>query len=339
MGLWKKELQEDEKNGEIDAYKRNLIAQFNKENYQLKEFENQKFLKYVEPKELEEKLAPLRNRDSQFIEKTITPFRYSREIEEGKKYTKDEVVVLWEKVFLEAKIPLSPEKYHHLAYELSSLFGAIALLYEHQNLWLEEHPEYVDWTIDYAERVLIEAPSRLNDIYMAGGIDSWDTFMARFLPKLWAKNLKNKKIRKSLGLLCLKSTYDTNEVLYRNVANELNWHHQDFIQLQNLIIQWSLGVYRFFETQNKEDLPLIYNETIFQRIIKRFSKKEKSPEVSWIDIYGNKILKEFISDKTQKEIINWSEKRMITVHVEHDSWVVIKQRLTIRELLGLIPRC
>ncbi|MCT4665144.1 MAG: ATP-binding protein [Flavobacteriales bacterium] len=333
--FWKGELQQDEKDGEIDAYKRNLIAQFNKENYRLKEFENQKFLEYVEPKELEEKLVPLRNTDSQFFEKTITPFRYSREIEEGKTYTKDEVVALWEKVFSEAEIPLSPEKYHHLAYELSSLFGAIALLYEHQNLWLEEHPEYIDWTIDYTEKVLIKAPSRLNDLYMAGGIDSWDTFIARFLPELWAKDLRNKKIRKSLGLLCLKSTYDTNEVLFRNVANELNWHHQDFIQLQNLIIQWSIGVYRFFKTQNKEELPPVYKETIFQKLIKRIFKKEKDQEVSWIDIYAHKILEEFISDKTTKEIVNWSEERMITAHVDHHSWGRNKEKENNRKAPGL----
>ncbi len=333
--LWKRELQENEKAGEVDAYKRNLIAQFDKENYQLKEFENHKFLKYVEPKELEEKLAPLRNIDSQFYEKTITPFKYSREIEEGKNYSKDEVNALWEKVFSETEIPLSPEKYHHLAYELSSLFGAIALLYEHQNLWLEEHPEYVDWTIDYTEKVLMKAPGRLNELYMAGGIGSWDTFMARFLPKLWAKDLKNKKIRKSLGLLSLKSTYDTNEVLFRNVSNELSWHHQDFVQFQNLIIQWSIGVYHFFRTQDKEELSSINKETIFRKLIKRIFRKEKGQELSWIDIHAHKILEEFISDKTKKKIINWSEKRIITVHVDYNSWRRNKTKENNRKAPGL----
>lgn len=333
--VWQAELQEDEMDGKIDAYKSNLIAQFNKENYQRKEFENNIYLEYIEPEELKEKLTPLRNKDSQFFEKTITPFKYSREIEEGKKYTKDKVVALWEKVFLEAKIPLSPEKYHHLAYELSSLLGAIALLYEHQNLWLEEHPEYVDWTIDYVEKVLIKAPSRLNGLYMAGLIDSWDTFIARFLPKLWAKDLKNKKIRKSLGLLCLKSTYDTNEVLFRNVANELSWNNKDFIQLQNLIIQWSIGVYRFFRTHDKDELPPVYKETLFQKLIKRIINKEKDHEVTWIDIYAHKILDEFISDKTEKKIIDWSEKRMITDYVDHHSWRRKKVKENNRKSPGL----
>lgn len=333
--LWKGELQEHEKDGEIDAYKRNLIAQFNKDNYQLKEFEKQKFLEYVEPKELEEKLAPLRNMDSQFIEKTITPFRYAREIEEGKTYTQDEVVALWKIVFSDAEIPLSPEKYHRLAYELSSLFGAIAILYEHLDLWLEEHPEYVDWTIDFTDKVLMKAPSRLNELYMAEGINSWDIFIARFLPKLWKKDLKNKKIRKSMGILCLKSTYETNEILFRNVASELRWHHQDFIQLQNLIIQWSIGVYRFFRTQDKEELPLLNKETIFQKLLKLFFKKEQVHELSWIDKYAHKILEEFISDKMEKKIIGWSKERMITVHVDPHSWGRNKAKENNRKAPGL----
>jgi hypothetical protein len=331
--LWKEELQTEEKDRGLDAYKRNLIAQFNKENYQQKEFEDQIRFEYIEPKELKEELAPLRNNDK-FFEDMIMPFKYSKEIEEGKKYSKEEVKTLWEKVLSESKITLSPEKYDHLNYELSSIFGAMALLYEHQELWIEEHHRYLDWTIDFTTKVLMEAPSRLEDLYMAGGLDSWDTFIAKFLPKLWVNDLQNKKVRNSIGLLCLKTTYDTNEVLFRNVATELNWDHESFVQLQNLTIQWSLGVYRFFNTRKKEELPLVYEEEELQKFRQIFNENNDQ-EASWLDLYGNKILEEFISDQTEKELVSWSEKRMITTYVDHNSWKHDKSKENNRKRSGL----
>jgi len=59
--LWVIELKLGEKNGEIDVYKRNLIAQFDKENYIIETIENKDYFQYVEPNKLTEQLASLRN--------------------------------------------------------------------------------------------------------------------------------------------------------------------------------------------------------------------------------------------------------------------------------------
>ena len=317
--LWQEELDINEKDDNIDVYKRNLIAQFNLENYKLIENKGQTYYHYDEPKELQEILAPFRINNNEFLQKTLSPFRYISEIEDGKKYTKKEVNDLWEKVFIDSNISLSLEKYDYLSNELSSIFGAIALLFEHQDVWINEHPEHITWSIDFTEKVLINAPYNLKKLYMAEGSHSWSAFIAKLLAKIWVTDLKNKKIRHSIGLLCLKSTYDINQLLFKNVSNELKWSDQNFIQLQNLIIEWSIGVYRFFNTKNEDELPKLYEKPLFQRFINRLYTCLSKQETSWINVFAHKRLKEFVNDKTKYNIINWSEKRMVNTYIDRYS--------------------
>ncbi|BDD04423.1 hypothetical protein [Aureibacter tunicatorum] len=321
--LWNKELYKDEEKDGTDLLKMNFIAQFDLENYEVLENNGETIFEYNEPKKLNEKLTPLRiESEKPIIE--MHSIEYLREINTGGKYSKDELNEVWEKVFLESKISLTPEKYHKFANEISSLFEVLKLLFEHQNLWIDKYDNHVNWTIDFLEKVLIKAPYRQDDYYEVGLSSAWSDSIARFLPKLWSKNLKNKKIRRSLGLLFLKSANKTNKILFSNIAKELRWNQQDFIQLQNLAIKWSSGIYDFNNTDNYEKLPSVYEETKYQKLIKRIFNRDK--DITWIVLYGDKILKEFINDKTEKVIINLLDKKSSTNSASRKNYEARKYR-------------
>jgi hypothetical protein len=96
-----------------------------------------------------------------------------------------------------------------------------------------------------------------------------------------------------------------------------------------------LGVYRFFDTKNQEELPRLKKKGLLQKFIDRFYKSKNSHEEPWINVFGYEVLTDFINDKTAKSIINWSKRRIISPHVNHNSWGSPRSKENNRKSAGL----
>lgn len=301
---WKIILNGIELEGYANVHLNNLIHFYNIDNYEVVKHNKFFYYQYKEPKEITTKYEESRENISEDHDLFIFHFQCFQEIEKEKIYSLQDCEKLWSKIQLYSNLS-DKDPFSYLSGKHQSVLGGCAVLVFNKEVWIDNHPEILKWIIDYVNQVLLNYSFNKNDFTQAGMGYSWSAFTARILASLWANDLINKNLRKQIGLLLFKSPYDTIQLLFLSLSRYLKWSDSNFIQIQNLVILWSLAL----DKDNRSS----YSKSLTGKLkdeLKRFN----------LDNYREKILKDFINNKIDVSLINWSKLRPILPKKKKRHW-------------------
>jgi hypothetical protein len=293
VASWKILLDQIEAGESTNVYLNNLINYYNINNYAVLEHEGQHYLQYQEPEELTKKYKEAREDIADNNDMFIFPFQCFQELEQGKEHTHEECDGLWAKVQNFSHLD-DEDPYSQMYGKYQSVLGGAAILISNRE-WIAAHPVSLKWIEDYIEIVLTNFSVKRHDIMQADLGHSWQAFTARILALLWSNDVDNKTYRKQLGILMFKSSYATLELLFTSISKHLKWSSEDFIQVQNLAILWSLAL----DKDNSKD----YSKATTGKIGKEFKGFN-------LNKHADALLNDFIDDKISRVLIDWSQLRL-----------------------------
>ncbi|WP_413513797.1 hypothetical protein [Myroides odoratus] len=315
VSKWTALLTQIEDQGETFPYLTRLITFFNIENYEIRNDGTNTFFEYKEPESITVEFEHARAEMKAGNDLFMFPFKCLQDIEKGVRYDLEQSEVLWRSVQEIAETD-DEDPYESFGGKHRSVLGGCAVMLYNEESWILEHPEIIGWIISYLEQVLdgyqIDSYGRTQ----ADMGDSWTAFAARILGILWPGKAKDKQLRRQIGQLVLKSPYDTTNVLFTVVSKKLGWSDKNFVQVQNFLIQFSIGSDRNYSLNSRRYLHLSQQkeeQTTLGRFLKftglgRFIKHEGKGFD--LDKYTDKILKAFIDNKTPTELVDWSKLRL-----------------------------
>jgi hypothetical protein len=291
---WKILLDRIESAGSTNVYLNNLINYYKRTNYVVLEHEGHHYLQYQEPAELTLKYKEARDDISESNDMFTFPFQCFQELEKEKKHSLEECDQLWVKVQNFSKLA-DDDPYSQMYGKHQSVLGGCALLVSNKE-WIDTQPKTLKWIVDYMNDVLTKFSVNRHNIMQADLGHSWQAFTARILALLWVNDSANKVFRRLLGILILKSSYATLELLFTSISKYLKWSNEEFIQIQNLAILWSLAL----DKDNRKD----YSKATTGKIGKEFKAFN-------LNKHAAAILDDFINGKTKRALLDWSELRLI----------------------------
>lgn len=311
---WTAIVRDIEAQGETFPYLTRLITFFNIENYESKNDGKQIFFEYKEPEALTAEFEQTRIETQIDQDLHLFPFRCLQDIEKGVKYNLMQSEGLWKSIQQIAKTN-DDNPYGSFGGKHKSILGGCAVLLYNVKSWISEHPEITDWTIDYIEQVLKGYQTNSYGRAQADMGDSWTAFTARILGMLWSEKPNNKQLRRLMGQLILKSPYDTTNVLFTVISKNLKWSDPNFVQVQNFLILFSIGSdrnyslnsHRYHHLNQEEKQTFIRPFLKFTGLSKFIKQEAKGFD---LDKYTDKILKDFINNKTESELVTWSRLRL-----------------------------
>ncbi len=219
-----------------EPYFENLICLLRHENLKVKETEHGKHYIYEEPEDLIEEFSGIRAELEAGSELQLYSYHCRNALKNKVPYDADKIKVVWDKIQEFSKVQ-DEMLYDYINPRAHAIFGGIALLIAHRQVWIDKHPEYLPWILDYTEQMVTNwNPTR--ESFMVGMIDfHWEEFCVEILAVLWTQNHSDKKIRKILALFSNKAGQVTINSLMTKIGSSLTWYDKDFVQLQNFMIE------------------------------------------------------------------------------------------------------
>ena len=313
---WTTILSEIEAQGETFPYLTRLITFFNIENYESKNDGKQTYFEYKEPKAITAEFEHARAEMQVDHDLHLFPFRCLQDIEKGIQYDLAQSEALWKSI-QEIAVTNDEDPYESFSGKHKSVLGGCAVLLYNKESWISKHPEITGWTVAYIEQALDGYQTDSYGRAQADIGDSWTAFTARTLGILWSEKPNDKQLRRLTGQLILKSPYDTANVLFAVISKNLNWSDANFVQVQNFLILFSIGFDRNYSLNSPRYLQFNQEEEEEETLMLRFLKftglaqfiKQETKGFD-LDKYNNRILKDFINNKTPSELLTWSKLRL-----------------------------
>ena len=310
---WKEELKEIEDKNNIDPFLDNLIAQFDKSNYELKEDGERPYYEYKEPQYLSEKLEKIRQSSENTRDLLSFPYSCLKALENNTQLNINDIDSIWKKIQgYVSNLDQTDNTFEGDEYD--SIFGGFAILLNNKAIWQETHSEYLADITRFTSTALQNYMPDITDKQQVDIGTNWRSFVAHYLPELWAKNIKNIEYRELICLLVIKSSYDTVKTLFANIAKQVKWSDSNFVQLQNFTIEFSISLDNYRKERNRN----IYNwkETSNSRYSKVLDSIKRVFRIQRpFDI--NKIILDFIKDKTKTKLTDWSKLRNVAPKIKH----------------------
>lgn len=287
---WQGELAELESGGQIYTYMNNLIAQFDRSNYQYSREGNTLQFHYNEPPELTEKLNEVRNSDNGRFEFTTFPLQCYQAISENKEMTLMECEEIWEKLqklgqYISKGVELEVWN------EYDSLFGGCALLEHVKPVWNDHHPDWQDWIQSLIEGYVNQLQVQPRELPTSNMDFSVEAFLSRLIVNRWLSNPEEPKGKSLVAQALLKAPRNFISPVFKLISEKLKWNDPRFVQVQNLVIEWSVGLYKFYMTPK-------FNE-----------QEKKKAEAPLLKAY-EQLLNSFVKGKSPSTLIDWSVKRI-----------------------------
>ncbi|WP_281233815.1 hypothetical protein [Flavobacterium gelatinilyticum] len=289
---WITLLDQIESRGSTNIYLNNLINYYNYNNYVELEYKGNHYLQYKEPEELTIKYKEAREGIAENSDLFTFPFQCYQQLEKEIKHEPEQCDELWSKVQNFAALD-DEDPHSQMHGKHQNVLGGCAILVSNKE-WLITHSEQLKWIVAYTGDVLNTFAVGRHDRIQDDLDFSWQAFAARILALLWTDDLSNKNLRRLMGVLILKSSYSTSELLFSMISKNLKWNDEEFIQIQNFAILWSLAL----DKDNREN----YARATTAKNLKVFN----------LDKYAQAILNDFITSKTSRTLINWSELRPVS---------------------------
>lgn len=304
---WKKKLNKIESEGHKHVYLNNLISFYNYENYEPISHNGHIYYQYKEPEYLSNKYNDVREQLSESNDSFIFPFHCLQELEKESKYSIEECEKLWVKIQEYTNLD-DEHPYSNLTGKHQLVLGGAAILVLNKNIWIDKYQDRLEWICDYVDNALINYLPNNHEMSQAEMGYSWSHFTAYILSELWTSDLKNMKLKKLISLLLTKGSYDTIQVFFVRVSKHLKWSDINFIQVQNLVILWSIALYRDYSKTKK------YNSHFDQEAL----IIEKSEFI--LDEYREILINDLVNNKIKITLIDWSKFRTIESKIKRRDW-------------------
>ena len=286
---WKITLNKIESEGYTNVHLNNLIHFYNIDNYKVVKHNGNFYYQYIEPEEITVKYKETREYLSSDNDLFTFPFQCYQELEQEKKYSFEDCEKLWDKIQTYSDLK-DEEPYSYLSGQYQTVLSGCALFVFNKEIWIEKHPERLQWIIEYLDTVLLNYSLNKQEMNQAGMGYSWSASASKILAILWTQDLNNKNLRKLIGLLLFKSPYDSIQILFLSLSKHLKWSNPNFVQMQNLLLLWSLALYK----DNRISYLKSFNGKI-ENELKKFN----------LNNYRDSILNNFIDNKIDTTLINW----------------------------------
>lgn len=288
---WKTLLDQIESEGPTNVYLNNLINFYNSNNYVLVEDNGNHYYHYKEPEEVTIKYKEARDGIAEGNDMFTFPFQCFQELKQEKEHLPEQCNDIWIRIQDYSKLD-DEDPHSQMSGKHQNVLGGCAVLVSNRE-WIKAHPEELKWITAYIGDVLAAFSANRYDRIQDDLDYSWQAFTARILALVWTDDLPNKVFRRLMGILILKSSYSTSELLFSLVAKHLKWSDEEFIQIQNFVILWSLAL----EKDNKKG----YAKAAMEEESEGFNLNKDAES----------ILNDFIDNKTSRTLINWSELRPV----------------------------
>lgn len=274
-------------------YIKRLISFFNADNYEIRNHNGQAFLAYVEPRELTAEFQEVRQQFESSNDLFTFPFQCLQIIEREEIMSAERCVAIWETV--RHQIDLDDDApFEDIGGKHRIVLGGSAVLFYHAEKWLDANADAKATILGYLGDVLETYITNDYELLQSGIGDSWYSFAAHILGLEWRKDSANKSIRKMIATLIIKSPYEAITTLVNVVAKQYGWGDKDFVQLQNLIVQYAAGRYKDYALSTR-----------------KYYGKPLEQEDFDIKGYLKKSAEDFIDANTPSHLIDWSDLRFL----------------------------
>jgi len=311
---WKKDIKEKQ----LPFFYLNLVEQLNRDNYILTKKDNDTFYEYIEPQELTNKLSEIREFSSRQLQRSTSSFQYRQGIDKGKKYTYEEILLLWNEIQIATEEEINEIHNDIGSHDLNNIFGKLAILVLNKDIWVEKNPDFLTWTINYTGKILLQFNANLREQHIGNMGLSWMSFVVEFVPILWIENPNNKQLRKLISTCLFKSNYQEVQSLFSNIAKLLKWSEPQFIQVQNLAILKSIALTKHYkEIEKRRFNPIGKKQKNIRKFISKIGLEKLFYKNSAYGLFNintciEKHQKDFVAGKISLIPINWKELRLIT---------------------------
>lgn len=298
---WKVLLQDFDSQGYWEIYLERIISFFNMDNYVLVEDpQGDDYYDYIEPKEAVQRYKQIREESDNSNADRVFPFVCFQELEKSNEYSTEQCSALWYKVqqyaLIDDETPYSFSSGKH-----QMVLGGCALLLKNKKAWEESSPQIMQWIINYTQETIDNFEFDHHHLSHNYGGYSWSDFAAKIISMLWLSETSNAKIRLMTATLLLNCCYDTISTFFKEYTKTFKWSDTNFVQIQNLLISWSVVLYRDAKTSKQN-----------------FFSKTKSKNS--LKFEKNKLINDFKNNKTNTALIDWSTLRIVEVKSKNRYW-------------------
>lgn len=219
----------------IDPYLSNLLAQFDRKNYQSIKSGAQQGVVYQEPKVLTDELAEVRMQSEQ-SDFDLFSFKIYQKIDENKSFTALELTDIWKETNRYYALPEIENEYYNKKRH-ANVFAGLAAIILNRTLIEDTYPEYLTWAYDIVESAWDNYTLDYRNNLSSSTYQSWDNFSAIIVPSIYKHAPSDERIRKIIARMVLHAQQPVVELLFMNLGRLFAWYDPLFVPIQNLYIE------------------------------------------------------------------------------------------------------
>lgn len=252
--VWQTWIERRERNGDAEPLGDSLdwlIAKYDRQNWSVKDHPEHGPLSYFTP-------PPALKAEADAMEPVIAqqllllnlPPLCDQYLERGEALEDESAETLWLQV---KHLAEGDQSVQGDILELEdSLCGAAAVLLLLSRDWLTKHPEREKWCIEQVVRTSLRSPKRRFDTTETFVKFSSEAFCARVLPTLWAQNIDEPMLRRSVANLALSPHWLTVTYLTMNAAKLRMQLGDEFNRLRHLVMLGARARYQESQVEREQ---------------------------------------------------------------------------------------
>lgn len=299
ISVWQKELEKVQREGYSDNFLLQIIPQFKKENYHERQGDGRIWYEYIEPQEISDKLKKGRENSMAMLQESQVSQKMDIMIDQDLPLDLAGSEDLWQRIKQwESQINAANiENDYVLGSPLTNILSAVSVLLNREKVWLNQHPEYLQWIKSFFEKCIDKkmAGGKHNDRH--GTTFEWNVKLASLLPNLWMKNTDDNPVRKTVAGILILFNDTTSNAFFTAASKLFQWDDPRFVQAQNMYLSFYNEKQQLFSTQHthQEQLTSLItkyiNDFTEHRIVDKFFEW---PE--FIDFHKSRLLLEKLPD-------------------------------------------
>ncbi len=234
---WQEQLESLE-GSQSAIYLEKFVRGFDENNWQETRTESGVRIEYVEPRDLQERLAPGRAASETKVELLRFPYVCRTIIDERKQLEADELEEFWTSLQkLAAQVATDDEQASTVA---SATLGGVAVLMLQHRDWLSNQPDREKWCWDKVEKILTNPPP-CPAFHVPDSISNylWNNFAALLFPVLLSEDPDATGVRAFCADFVLAYNYSVVQDLMQSAFEHRFALGDDFYRLQHLVLLWS----------------------------------------------------------------------------------------------------
>jgi energy-coupling factor transporter ATP-binding protein EcfA2 len=258
----------------------NLIAQFNPENWRIREHPQGALPEFVLPDEMREKREPRLKRNQLRMRVMTFPFQCRQIIDKREKLPIEQIEEIWNELIQIAGGFEGEDETPGSFWLPDVLCGGIAVLKCLHSDWLEVHPDRREWCDNWLDRIIAQPPV-LEPMVFERTLSNlhWDSFLANIAASQWAERPEDPVVRALVAWVAMSFRYETVGILMDSAARQRDRLGVDFERLQSLIVLWA-GVRNIWNYSRRFGTAWAGVDRWIARLAQAFVERRLPPRIS-----------------------------------------------------------